>query len=92
MTIYGKGCISNYRNCSLCYVCYSVLYRMLTDKISKKEYSTDKGKPPNTVLDNGSFWEFGLYGKIRYVNQSMNKTMFFLEKADSKILIDYLTV
>ena len=92
MTIYGKGCISNYRNCSLCYVCYSVLYRMLTDKISKKEYSTDKGKPPNTVLDNGSFWEFGLYGKIQYVNQSMNKTMFFLEKADSKILIDYLTV
>ena len=56
------------------------------------EYSTDKGKPPNTVLDNGSFWEFGLYGKIQYVNQSMNKTMFFLEKADSKILIDYLTV
>lgn len=36
--------------------------------------------------------EFGLYGKIQYVNQSMNKTMFFLEKADSKILIDYLTV
>ena len=31
MTIYDKGCISNYRNCSLCYVCYSVLYRMLTD-------------------------------------------------------------
>ena len=31
MTIYGKGCISNYRNCSLCYVWYSVLYRMLTD-------------------------------------------------------------
>ena len=30
MTIYGKGCISNYRNCSLCYVWYSVLYRMLT--------------------------------------------------------------
>jgi hypothetical protein len=39
MTIYDKGCISNYRNCSLC--CFSnVLYRMLTvnqdanDKIS----------------------------------------------------------
>ena len=32
MTIYGKGCISNYRNCSLCYVWYSVLYRMLTYK------------------------------------------------------------
>lgn len=31
MTIYGKGCISNYRNCSLSYVWYSVLYRMLTD-------------------------------------------------------------
>ena len=31
MTIYGKGCISNYRNCSLCYVWYSVLYRMLTE-------------------------------------------------------------
>ena len=30
MTIYGKGCISNYRNCSLSYVWYSVLYRMLT--------------------------------------------------------------
>ena len=30
MTIYGKGCISNYRNRSLYYVCYSVLYRMLT--------------------------------------------------------------
>lgn len=30
MTIYDKGCISNYRNCSLCYVCYSVLYRMVT--------------------------------------------------------------
>lgn len=29
MTIYDKGCISNYRNCSLC--CFSnVLYRMLT--------------------------------------------------------------
>ena len=33
MTIYGKGCISNYRNCSLCYVWYSVLYRMLTSLI-----------------------------------------------------------
>ena len=32
MTIYGKGCISNYRNCSLSYVWYSVLYRMLTEK------------------------------------------------------------
>ena len=32
MTIYGKGCISNYRNCSLSYVWYSVLYRMLTIK------------------------------------------------------------
>ena len=31
MTIYGKGCISNYRNCSLSYVWYSVLYRMLTE-------------------------------------------------------------
>ena len=31
MTIYGKGCISNYRNCSLSYVWYSVLYRMLTN-------------------------------------------------------------
>ena len=30
MTIYGKGCISNYRNCSLSYVWYSVLNRMLT--------------------------------------------------------------
>ena len=30
MTVYNKGCISNYRNCSLCYVCYSVLYRMVT--------------------------------------------------------------
>ena len=30
MTIYGKGCISNYRNCSLSYVWYSVLYRMIT--------------------------------------------------------------
>lgn len=30
MTIYGKGCISNYRNCSLSYVWYSVLGRMLT--------------------------------------------------------------
>ena len=54
-----------------------VIYSLLaSDKISKKEYSTDKGKPPNTVLDNGSFWEFGLYGKIQYVNQSMNKTDF----------------
>ena len=35
MTIYGKGCISNYRNCSLCYVCYSVLYRMLTLPLMK---------------------------------------------------------
>ena len=34
MTIYGKGCISNYRNCSLSYVWYSVLYRMLTLIIS----------------------------------------------------------
>ena len=32
MTIYGKGYISNYRNCSLSYVWYSVLYRMLTNK------------------------------------------------------------
>ena len=32
MTIYGKGCISNYRNCSLSYVWYSVLYRMLTKR------------------------------------------------------------
>lgn len=32
MTIYGKGCISNYRNCSLSYVWYSVLYRMLTQQ------------------------------------------------------------
>lgn len=38
MTIYGKGCISNYRNCSLCYVWYSVLYRMLTIKY----YSVEK--------------------------------------------------
>ena len=29
---YNKGCISNYRNCSLCYVCYSVLYRRLTEE------------------------------------------------------------
>ena len=33
MTIYGKGCISNYRNCSLSYDWYSVLYRMLTFKL-----------------------------------------------------------
>ena len=33
MTIYGKGCISNYRNCSLSYVWYSVLYRMLTSEL-----------------------------------------------------------
>lgn len=38
MTIYGKGCISNYRNCSLSYVWYSVLYRMLTIKY----YSVEK--------------------------------------------------
>ena len=36
MTIYGKGCISNYRNCSLCYVWYSVLYRMLTMKTGEE--------------------------------------------------------
>ena len=35
MTIYGKGCISNYRNCSLSYVWYSVLYRMLTPVMGK---------------------------------------------------------
>lgn len=37
MTIYGKGCISNYRNCSLSYVWYSVLYRMLTLKMQLKK-------------------------------------------------------
>lgn len=37
MTIYGKGCISNYRNCSLSYVWYSVLYRMLTIKMQLKK-------------------------------------------------------
>ena len=31
MTIYDKGCISNYRNCRLCYFS-SVLYRILTEK------------------------------------------------------------
>ena len=43
MTIYGKGCISNYRNCSLCYVCYSVLYRMLTEEELNRlcEYITE---------------------------------------------------
>lgn len=38
MTIYGKGCISNYRNCSLSYVWYSVLYRMLTMHVSNGLY------------------------------------------------------
>lgn len=38
MTIYGKGCISNYRNCSLCYVWYSVLYRMLTIQLNAEIY------------------------------------------------------
>ena len=44
MTIYGKGCISNYRNCSLSYVWYSVLYRMLTieDPLTLYEYSRNK--------------------------------------------------
>lgn len=37
MTIYGKGCISNYRNCSLSYVWYSVLYRMLTEHPAYEE-------------------------------------------------------
>ena len=40
MTIYGKGCISNYRNCSLSYVWYSVLYRMLTVEIIKAVRTT----------------------------------------------------
>ena len=40
LTIYGKGCISNYRNCSLCYVCYSVLYRMLTERALNLFYTT----------------------------------------------------
>ena len=33
MTIYDKGCISNYRNSNLCYVCYSVLYLMFTNQL-----------------------------------------------------------
>ena len=45
MTIYGKGCISNYRNCSLSYVWYSVLYRMLTDKKYVEYVIQDYDKP-----------------------------------------------
>ena len=45
MTIYGKGCISNYRNCSLSYVWYSVLYRMLTDKMYVEYVIQDYDKP-----------------------------------------------
>ena len=33
MTIYDKGCISNYRNCNLSYVCYRVLYLMFTNQL-----------------------------------------------------------
>lgn len=44
MTIYGKGCISNYRNCSLSYVWYSVLYRMLTLYVGKELILLEKDK------------------------------------------------
>ena len=61
MTIYDKGCISNYRNCSLCYVCYSVLYRMLTEKqLSVKEMIAAVG-----LRDRPNFIEYSLSPAMR---------------------------
>ena len=55
MTIYGKGCISNYRNCSLSYVWYSVLYRMLT---VKQQMQMGKNTPYDALLQ-GSNRNYG---------------------------------
>ena len=49
MTIYGKGCISNYRNCSLSYVWYSVLYRMLTESLDEIEVNKPRQHPVRTA-------------------------------------------
>ena len=67
MTIYGKGCISNYRNCSLSYVWYSVLYRMLTycaeHKVSHRKRLEELNIP---------FWHF-YKAKKKYVYFDYNE-------------------
>lgn len=55
MTIYGKGCISNYRNCSLCYVWYSVLYRMLTVMRTKEDCINKLGDNSLIITHNGLY-------------------------------------